>query len=147
MERDRQLLTYPLSNSQIRGEFAFTVEHLLRAGFDSCEVLFGFAWGHEYYPDTHWVAETMALSSVVAKVAELEARGIGCLGADDLYLKLPTYEFLFCNDSDIHLYFSEDSPLVEVFFTRWQSMGYKPAEWRSVEGGPKVRVRGHEANA
>jgi len=141
------LLTYPLTSAQLRDELVFVVEHLQACGFSTCDVLFGYAWGNEYYDDNHWVSESLTLSFLIAKVAEVESRGIGCLGSDDLYLGFPTFQFLFCHDSDVHLYFSEDAPLVEFFYRRWEDLGYKPAEWRSTKGTRKVRVRGGQANA
>lgn len=144
---ERELLTYPLANAELRAELVFTLEHLRECGFSECKVLFGYAWGMEYYQDDQWVAEALPLGSVLAKIAEVEARGIGRLGADDLFLEFPSFSFLFCNDSDVHLRFSEDAPLVEFFFSRWERLGYKPAEWLSGEGGAKVKVRGGDTNA
>ena len=141
------MLTYPVSSTQLWDELAFTLEHLGECGIPECNVLFGYAWGNEYYADDQWVAEPMALSDVIAKVTEVEGRGIGRLGSDDLYLEFPTFSFLFCNDSDVHLRFCEDAPLVEFFFSRWERLGYKPAEWRLSEGGRKVKERGDDTNA
>jgi len=144
---ERELLTYPLSDAKLRAELAFTLTHLRESGFADCKVLFGYAWGLEYYRDDQWVSESLPLGSVLAKVAEVEGRGIGRVGADDLYLEFPSFSFLFCHDSDVHLRFTEDAPLVEFYFSRWEQLGYKPAEWRTNEGGAKVRVRGGGANA
>jgi hypothetical protein len=144
---ERELFTYPLEDIALRAELAFTLEHLRECGFAECKVLFGYAWGMEYYPDDQWVSEALPIASVLAKVAEVEGRGIGRLGSDDLDLEFPSFSFLFCNDSDVHLRFSEDGPLIEFFFSRWGRLGYKPAEWRTTQGGQKVKVRDGDANA
>ena len=138
---ERELLTYPLSNIELRTELAFILQHLLEYGFTECKVLFGYAWGIAYYPDDLWVSEVLPVSSVLGKVEEVERSGIGRLGCDDLYIEFPSFSFLFCNDSDLHLLFSEGDLFVEFFFTRWEHLGYKPSEWHKIEGSPKVKVR------
>lgn len=138
---ERELLTYPLSDTELRTELAFILQHLLECGFAECKVLFGYAWGMAYYPNDLWVSEELPIGSVLGKVEEVERSGIGRLGRDNLYIEFPSCSFLFCNDSDIHLRFSENELLVDFFFTRWERLGYKPAEWHTIEGGPKVKVR------
>ena len=138
----REVLTDRLSNQQLRNELRFLVEFYTAKGIISCGVLFGSAWGNRYYPTKDWVEEDVPLGNLLAKVEEVEALGIGRLGADDLFLKLLGLEFLFCNDSDIHLMFSEDHLDIEYFFQRWKRLGFKPAEWLKAERhGPGQKVR------
>ena len=68
---------------------------------------------------------------------------MGKLGEDDLFVEVAGVEFRFCNDCDVHLGFDQPLPLVEDFYSRWQSIGYDPAEWiKNKEKGPGTRVRG-----
>ncbi len=138
----RELFSYPPTDAQLRDELAFIVQHLRELGFESCEVLFGFAWGHEYYPGSHWEAETILLDSLLSKVEEVEGRGLGSVGEDDLWLKVPDFEFLFDHHACIYLMFEEDAVLVNFFFARWESLGFPHAEWRKGEDGLRVKVRG-----
>lgn len=144
---ERELLTFPMTAAQLRDELVFTVAQLRDSGFTACDVTFGWAWGIAYYPGDRWVAEPVPLDSLLAKLAEVESRGIGRLGADDLFLEFPTFSLHFCHESDVHLGFDEHFDLVEVFFARWQRLGYQPAEWCSSDGKRRVRVRGGDMNA
>jgi hypothetical protein len=138
----REVHTYPLSNVQLREELRHFVEFYSAKGIASCTVLFGFAWGNVYYPTKDWIDEQVPLSDLIAKVNKVEAGGFGRLGSDDLFVKLPGLEFLFCNDSDIHIAFSEPHPDIEYFFQRWKQLGFKPSEWLKTETyGPGQKVR------
>jgi len=46
----RVVLTYPLSNLQVWEELQHLVEFYAAKGISRCSVLFGFAWGNDYYP-------------------------------------------------------------------------------------------------
>ena len=138
----REVLTHPLSGQQLRDELRYFVQFYSAKGIVSCSVLFGHAWGINYYPTKDWLEEDVHLSNLLAKVEQVEASGLGRLGTDDLFLKLQGLEFLFCNDSDIHLIFSASHPDVEYFFQRWKQLGFKPAEWLKTERhGPGQKVR------
>lgn len=139
---NREILTYPISQEQINEELSFMVEYFSKKGVDKCEVLFGFAWGNDYYPGSEWPDEEIGLDCLIKKVDEVEASGIGRLGRDDLFIKISGLEFRFCNDSDVHIYFQTANDDVEYFYTRWKEMGYQPAEWlKNQEKGPGERVR------
>lgn len=87
--------------------------------------------------------ETIDLAGLEEKVRDVEVKGIGSLGRDDLFVKVADLKFRFCNDCDVHIYFSNlgDSD-VENFYVRWKQKGYKPAEWvKNQENGPGERVR------
>ena len=138
----RELLTDPLTGKQLREELHYFVEFYAAKGISSCSVLFGHAWGIKYYPTKDWLEEDVLLRSLLAKVEQVEASGLGRLGSDDLFLKLPGLEFLFCNDSDLHLIFAQADPDIEHFFQRWKRLGFRPAEWLKTERhGPGQKVR------
>jgi len=138
----REVLTYPLSEQQLRAELQHFVEFFSAKPVAACGVLFGSAWGIEYYPGNEWLEEDVALGNLVAKVAGVEASGFGKLGHDDLFLNVQGLEFLFCNDSDIHISFVEHQPDIEYFFERWKQLGFRPAEWLKTERhGPGEKVR------
>lgn len=75
MEHARQLLTRPLSEDQLRAERTFVVQHLWRHVFENCEVLFGYAWGNDYYPGNGWAPEVVELELLERKVADVERSG------------------------------------------------------------------------
>lgn len=129
----RELLTCIMHDEQMRREFAFVVDHMNRIGQTTCGILFGYAWGNDYYPGDRWDFETIPTDSVVTKVEEVESRGIGKLGSNDLFLEFPGWTFRFCNNSDIHMVFAEDSPVVEFYRSRWERLGLRPAIWPSRE--------------
>ena len=123
-------------------ELSFMVEYLSNKGIDKCSVLFGFAWGNDYYPGKEWFDEEIELKNLVKKVKDVEASGIGKIGRDDLFVKVSGLEFRFCNDSDVHIYFTESNNDIEYFYSRWKELGYKPAEWlKNQEKGPGERIR------
>lgn len=147
MIMNRELLTFPLSHTQLRDELAYTLDYLGRCDFTSCQLLFGYAWGLEYYLGNDWEEESLALHAVLEKVSAVEAQGLGSLGMDNLHLVFPGFSFRFCDESDIHLSFSADSPLIEHFFARWQRLGYQPAEWLINDDGSKVMRRGGDSHS
>ena len=140
---DRQILTTILNDSQLREELTWMVKHFKSIGVENCKVLFGFSWGNEYYSNPKWVEEEIPLSWLLTKVSEVESTGIGSLGRDDLFVWVSGVEFQFCHDGDVHIHFNEPTnSLVEVFFERWQCLGYKPSEWvKTTERGPGTKVR------
>ena len=139
----RQVLTSTLDRSRLETELAEVVRYFGEKGVESCRVLFGFAWGNEYYPGQEWNEEEIKLTQLRRKVGEVEATGIGSLGKDDLFVKLAGLEFQFCHECDVHSHFAEPSnDDVEAFFHRWQMLGFEPAEWVATQDhGPGERVR------
>jgi hypothetical protein len=139
---EREILTYPISRTQLNDELAFMVEYFSNKGIEKCSILFGFAWGMEYYPGNEWNDEEIPISELIDKVHEVEASGIGAVGKDDLFVKVQGLEFRFCNDSDLHIYFSSPNDDIEFYYSRWKQLGYQPAEWlKTQEKGPGDRVR------
>ncbi|WP_444888113.1 hypothetical protein [Microbulbifer sp. JMSA008] len=146
--KKREILTYPLSKEQFWAEFRNFVEYFSKRGIKDCSVLFGFAWGIEYYPGNEWLPEMLSLEELETKITELEARGLGEFGNNDVFVEVVDLEFRFCNDSDIHVGFNKTNPLVEYFYSRWEELGYSPAEWlKNQSSGPGEFVRGARPNA
>jgi len=140
----QEILTYPVTKSQIWCELEFFVEYFRGSGHCDCQVLFGFAWGNKYYPSGEWRAVTIPLDSLVTEIRRVEVAGLGSLGSDDLFVSLPglDLEFRFCNDSDIHIRFEEANETTEFFYQRWKDRGFSPAEWqKTVEGKTGERLR------
>ena len=140
---DREVVTYPLEVQEVREELRHFVEFFSAKGVTTCKVLFGSAWGCEYYPSNVWTPEEIALARLIEKVEAVETSGLGALGEDDLFIEVPGMEFRFCNDSDIHILFTEHHPDIEAFFERWKKLGFKPSEWiKNRKIGPGEKVRG-----
>ncbi len=98
-------------------------------------MLFGVAWGFDYYPENEWPYESVKLASLVSIVSEVEQRDIGRLSKDDLFIKVGGLEFLFCHESDIHISFEATNPVIEHFYARWLAEGFSPSEW--IKDAPK----------
>lgn len=146
--KKREILTYPLSKEQFWAEFRYFVAYFRNMGVSECLVLFGFAWGNEYYPSSDWIPEPILLEELEARILELEIRGLGQFGCNDVFIELAEVEFRFCNDTDVHIGFDQHKPFIEDFFDRWKSLGYYPAEWLKNEThGPGEHVRGGDENA
>ncbi len=138
----RQILTSELDRNRINAELSEVIRYFSEKGIESCRVLFGFAWGNDYYPGPEWSEEEIKLLELHRKVSEVEAQGIGSLGRDDLFVKLGGLEFQFCHEGDVHIHFTEPNEDVEKFFSRWKELGYTPSEWVATqERGPGERVR------
>ena len=111
-------------------ELRHLVSYLRGLGHERCELLFGWHWGLDYYPNAVWVAEDVPLAEVEAKVRRVEDTGLGRLGGDDLYVNVPGLgcEFCFCHHSGLHLTFAQPGPVAEAFLERWRSGGLSPIE-------------------
>ena len=139
---EREILTYPIAKEQVQNELSFFVKYFSKKGLLSCKILFGSSWGNEYYPSNEWSYQEIEVSQLVQKVKEVETSGIGALSKDDLFIKINSLEFLFCNDSDVHIYFTEANDEIEFFYARWKQLNYRPAEWiKNQNNGPGKRVR------
>jgi hypothetical protein len=140
---ERKILTYPMERRQLQEELDFMVQYLTGKGVKTCEVLFGYAWGVDYYPGNEWLEEEIQLNKLAEKIREVEASGIGALGEDDLFIKMLGLEFQFCHESDVHIYFNEpNNNDIEFYYSRWKKLGYQPAEWiKNQTNAPGERVR------
>ena len=138
----REIVTKILERTKILEELAFVAEYFESKDEDSCELLFGFAWGNEYYPGNEWPYESVKLNNLVEKVVDVEESGIGRLGSDDLFIKVKNLEFQFCHESDIHISYEEVTHEAEHFYERWQQQGLEPSEWLKNElKGPGEKLR------
>jgi hypothetical protein len=138
----REICTCPLMKEFLQKELDYIVWYFTEKGIITCHILFGFAWGMNYYPGSEWLSENIALEELKNLVAKVENTGIGQLGQDDLFIQFPNLEFKFCNDSDVHIYFEEHSPDIEFFYSRWKELGYQPLEWiKNEKHGSGERVR------
>ena len=140
----RAITTYPIKAAQMKEELAFFAQYFQHLGHEYCEVLFGFAWGSEYYPTSEWNRVRIPLASLEDEVQRVEVAGLGELGSDDLFVSVPPLdvEFRFDNDSALHISFAEPGEVAEFFYQRWKSSGFTPAEWQLTEdGAPSKRLR------
>ena len=138
----REVVTSILEENQVRAELRYLIEHFFKSGDESCDVLFGWAWGNDYYPGNNWRYESVKLSSLESKISEVEQRNIGGLAHDDVFVKVGGIEFQFCHESDIHISFEARNPETEHFFERWLTKGFDPSEWiKDDPMGPGTRVR------
>lgn len=128
---NRLILTSEMSAEQLREELGFLVQFFRLRGHTECSVLFGYAWGIEYYREQEWYDITLPLCRLEDEVRRLEAEGLGYIGHDDLMVAFPPVdaEFRFCHDADIHLEFDESSEVIESFHERWALRGYAPKKW------------------
>ncbi len=140
----REILTYPLERIQMKEELLFFADYMRGCGYADCDVLFGYAWGIEYYETDRWDYERIPLDSLVDKVMQVEVSGLGKLGHDDVWVKIPglEMEFRFCNDCDIHINYEFAGEMTEFFYQRWKSRGFSPAEWlKAPDGTSSERLR------
>jgi len=123
-----EITTRSLSNASIWEELSFVSKSMQKLGHDRCLVLFGFAWGDEYYESNVWKEEEIPFANLVEKVKHVRQSGIGNLGWDDLFLRIPDprMEFRFCNDSDIHLSYEQPNDVIEFFYESWKSKDFCP---------------------
>ena len=126
----REITTYPISTEEIWEELLYLAEYFLHRGHESCELLFASAWGNDYYDTNIWYPELVPLAELSEKVKQVETSGIGHLGNNDLFIKIPglSLEFQFCHHSDIHLFFGDPDETTGHFFARWESRGFTPRE-------------------
>ncbi len=131
----------PLNQDQIRAELSFICDYLTENGYSSCEILFGFAWGNEYYKDDNWNYIPISIKDLIEKVSQVGSTGIGSLGSDDLYIRIEglSFEFQFCHESDIHILFDQSNTMIEWLYERWKSLGYSPVEWQKSENGKSAK--------
>ena len=117
-------------------------------GHAKASVLFGWAWGNEYYSTDEWQSEKIELEKLSGKVRGVEDSGIGRFGADDLFVEIKGHEFTFCLESDVHLEYEVGSEITEALWQRWSKLGYSPAEYmKNEENGPGKLIRGAGKNA
>ncbi len=115
-----------LTPEELRTEFEFCIRYLQEVGYVRASVLFGWAWGNEYYSTNEWQAEQIELEKLSAKVREIEDSGVGKLGDDDLFVEIKGHVFIFCHESDVHVEYEVGSEITEALWQRWSKLGYSP---------------------
>lgn len=77
------------------------------------KVLFGFAWGNQFFD---WQPQRMSILQLNRAVQEGETKRFGKIGNDDLILSLESdnSEILLCHEGDIHIYFDQVTPFIEA---------------------------------
>jgi hypothetical protein len=126
----KEIVTHTITQAQVRDELKFLVNYFKGDEFKSCQVLFGYPWGLEYYSGDEWKYEEVELQNLLAKIQELEKANLGEIGLDDIFIKINDLEFRFCHDLDIHLSFIQVTPDVENFFSHWKDLGFNPTVWK-----------------
>lgn len=126
----REIVTRPITASQLGEELVFVVQFFRGLGHGSCRVAFGGPWAIEVYADATAGDGLMPIEALPDAVLRASAAGRGGLGANDLFVMVPPWplQFRFCNDSDLHLAFEEPCHLADVFRRRWNALGYHAAE-------------------
>lgn len=128
---NREIVTSVIGADLVRAELSFFARHFQESGQKTCGVLFGFAWGNDYYPGNEWDHVNIPLAKLVEEVERVESLGWGRVGADDLFVTLDelAVELRFCHEADLHLTFQAGAELGEFYFERWSALGFKPSEW------------------
>ena len=138
----REIITGILEEDRIRQELRYLIDYFSERGHESCEILFGFAWGNDYYPGNEWPPVSVTFLNLESTISDVEQRNIGRLSTDDLFLTVDGLEFLFCHESDIHLSFETATPVIEHFYERWRMQEFQPSEWlHNTSKGHGTRVR------
>jgi hypothetical protein len=112
MEIRHDLLSRNLTDTEVRSSFDWILACLSRHGVTTVSVTFGYDWGD-------WQHETVELAGVRSRVEDAEARQLGSLGTDDLYIEVEgVVQIQYCHHADIHLtYIQPDHPLARALAT------------------------------
>jgi hypothetical protein len=93
MKRWNERSSPPIQPEQAYEELANLVEVFAARGYRTCTVVFGFAWGNEYYGNSpDWNEVALPLTALVQKVRDVEASGTGRLGHDDLFVRVDSLD-------------------------------------------------------
>lgn len=115
----------PPDVAAFRRDFDEFVTELESRPLETVAVVFGCGWGNELYP-ADWLELNLTGSELRLRVAEAETAGLGKIGEDDLFIKLPGLgvERLYCHEVDIHLTADADHPYVEAERQEWIKRGW-----------------------
>src|SRR5262249_36022594 len=108
----QEFAIHSVSDDVLAAELAHFVDYFLEQGHTGCAVLFGWHWGMDYYPTSHWDWLDIALDELQSEVQKVQDTDIGRIGGDDLHIRIPAVacEFCFCHHSGIHISFEEPGP-------------------------------------
>ena len=111
----------------VREDFEEFVTQLESTPAERVVVLFGYAWGNEIY-EGDWLELHLTGQELRARVAEVEAAGLGQIGSDDLFITLPALgvERQYCHEEDIHVTAADaEHPYVEAQRQTWLDRGWQ----------------------
>lgn len=117
----------PPDSKAVREDFEKFVTQLESTPSETVYVVFGFAWGNEVYKHD-WLELALTGNELRTRVAEAEAEGLGAIGSDDLYIKIPVLgvERLYCHEADIHVTSADpEHPYVSAERQRWLDRGWE----------------------
>jgi hypothetical protein len=117
----------PPDVEEVRRDFEAFLADLESRPSERVGVVFGFAWGNEIY-EHDWLELDLTGSELRFRVEEAEAAGLGRVGTDDLYIKLPVIgaERQYCHEADVHVTAKEAGhPYVEKERQRWLDRGWE----------------------
>lgn len=117
----------PRDAEALRRDFDEFVTELESRPAERVGVVFGFAWGNEIY-EGDWLELSLTGGELRARVAEAEAAGLGKIGSDDLYIKLPALgiERQYCHEADIHVTAADsEHPYVAAARQEWLARGWE----------------------
>jgi hypothetical protein len=126
----REISIHEVDDDILRDELRSLVRYFRDLGHERCDVLFGWRWGMDYYPNAPWEKVSIPLAELESEIRKVEDAGLGRLGGDDLFVTIPRLdgEFCFCHHEGIHLVFSEAGQTTADFLDRWCSAGLVPVE-------------------
>lgn len=122
----KEIHTCILTLEKLWLEIFHIVDYFKSKDVRSCQILFGWAWGMEYYSELEWQEEEILLNDLVKKIHTVEKMNIGQFTKDDVFIKIGDLSFNFCHESDIHLVFDVENDITKHFFDRWKSLGFEP---------------------
>ena len=92
--------------------FANFLMHILEdEQIDFIEVMYGWFWGNKIF---NWEHREVPVLKLLGEVADIENRGIGKIGDDDLFIwyRQADLEVQLCHEADIHILYSDHLPIV-----------------------------------
>lgn len=121
----REIIVRPKEGDNIRSEFDRFLTTAGSMGWNQLEVLFGFAWGNYTYKDD-WIEKVVSPDALKKWVGELEQKGDGAIGEDDLFVTVVAtgIQYTFCHENDIHLAGPPDDPYIDAVADRYRSLGW-----------------------
>jgi hypothetical protein len=105
------------------------VDHLImlcrQHGIDKFTVLFGWAWGYDFY---NWIPQQMDCARLPTEITQAEQVQWGPFGQNDVLVTIPEYqlEVEYSHHSSIHLHYDSENDFVSAIRSRW-----KEKEWEA----------------
>jgi hypothetical protein len=117
---NREIITDPLDATDLKTDLHQNMALLQDMNIKKVLLLFGFAWGKFIYPG-NWEDMAATPVTVEAMVRNVEKKGYGSLGNDNLYITVPTLKIRlqYSYEGDIHLSYSSPDNFVQQVFQRW----------------------------